>query len=1089
MMKFKKFIPSIMLCGVLSLGSGVMTACTEPTDPDKSLKEAYNVYTSVTDDSVELTFEQWLTQIKAPLQKSDDDIKSAYDSYVAVMNNAQKTPLSYNDWLSYIESVPTEGDRDLKLAYNDYALAMATAGKDALDYTVWVDEIKKASADPIDPDQNLTAAYLAYKADCQSLGKIPLPRSQWEDKIKAYIAPAIDPDQNLKATYEQYKSATVLAGKTPLTYAEWLVDIKKPTTDPESALKLAYSEYSLAMTNANKEALAYEEWVASIKQVPVSLDEGLQNAYDEYVLAMQTAEKTPLPFENWCEEIKKAPADPVDPNEELHSAYEAYKANMQTAGKIALSYENWVVEIKKASADPIDPDQNLKSAYNQYVATMQGLDKVALSLTQWKEYIVKDSTPINPDQNLSLAYNEYKTNMELAGKGSSALSYDAWKEYISEDNPLSVAYNAYVLAMNTASKTPETYNDWLERIQSVHNPITYDGVIDQLYNEYKTNGGSLSQDEWKQLIRSANLGESSGDNNEENSIDTYYQQYQVNGGSLTKTAWLAKIVESTLGATSTGGTTTPIAQILQDAYDAYKAVDTLPCDYDTFVDYLFEKCPTAVSYTVNSDGTVTCKRANSTSTTKVTLPDKYVIKAVDENENPLANVYVGLSYTDESYVNYEPAYGKTDENGECVLLFDYDLAYTSYKQYNDENGSTELTKANWTKFIKTATFKAQLSNTAVSEGYQLVPKGYVLNLGVDEILEWAITSIPFTDGEATLTFDERKSAFNNATPTNLRYSRVWNESTSQIETNSRFVSLTLEAGVYQYVTFNPYVSPAYIENDAQANEIAIQNAKNAAKGIYSITIMSDATPTMFLYSNTIQLNADGVPTAIKYATGSAPAGTDDADLIKYTGTNAINVHYNTEQLGATQTFGIVCEEDCVVILQVERIGDATERVIEEISYTPASVAQAVAETGTPKLVPVDGTAVAVYNEEDGYYHLGTKTGKILYIDLANKVERVNAEYAIKDYTTIVLPGGTSPIGDSIFTYSIRQDNEYTNTYKTIRHVFGGLVKAYGNKVNEDGLYPVTQDIYQFIEFFKSNCSAYSETPKEYAWLLPCKYYE
>ena len=1087
-MKFKKFIPSLMLCGLLSLGAGTVMACSVPVDPDKSLKEAYNVYISTTADDVELSFEQWLEKIKAPLQKSDDDIKTAYTAYTNVMTGAQKTPLSYADWLIYIASVPTDGDRDLKVAYNEYSLAMSTAGKVALSYTDWVSEIKQASADPIDPDQNLNAAYLAYKADCQSLGKIPLPKSQWEDKIKAYIAPAIDPDQNLKATYQQYYNAMILAAKTPLTYDEWLVEIKKAPADPESALKLAYSEYALAMINANKDALTYDDWVSSIKQVPVSSDEGLLNAYDAYVLAMQNAEKTALPFGNWLEEIKKAPADPVDPNEELHSAYESYKSNMQTAGKIALSYENWVVEIKKASPDPIDPDQNLKVAYNQYVITMQGFDKVPLTLTQWKDYIVQDSTAIDPDQNLKAKYNEYKTNMELAGKGTSVLSYEEWKAYISQDNPLNVAYNTYVSAMNDALKTPESYNVWFERIQSVHNPVTTDGVIDDLFSQYQTNGGTMEKDEWKELITSASLGETSGDNNSATSINTYYQQYQDNGGTLSKDAWLIKIVESTLGSTSTGSTTSPIAQILQDTYDAYKKAATLPCDYETFVDYLFEKQPTAVSYTVNADGTVSCKLSNNT-TKKVTLPLKYVVKAVDENENPLANVYVGLSYYhSDSYTTYEPTYGITDKNGECVLLFDYELAYNSYKEYNTENGNTSLSKANWTTFIKTATFNAQLSNIAANEGFELMPNGYVLDLGVDELWGWTLNSIPFENGEATLTFDERKSDFNNTIATNIKYTRVWNDSTQQIETNSRFVAVVLEAGVYQYLSFNPYVSPEYIEDNETAYNLAIDNAKNAAKGIYAITVMSDAKPTMYHYSSTAQLNSDGIPESVMFITGTAPVGTSEEDLIKYTGTNSINVHYNTEQLGSTQTFGLVCNEDCVVIIQVERIGDANERIIEEIDYTPESVSLATVESGTPTLVPVDGTAIPVYNEEDGYYHLGSKTGKILYIDLSNKVSRVNPDYAIKDYTKIVLPGGTSAVGDSIFTYSLRQDNQYLNSYKTIKHVFGGLVKAYANKVNADGLYPVTQDVYQFIQFFKSNCYAYSETPAEYTWLLPCKYY-
>lgn len=1163
-MKFRKTLPSIMLCGVLSLGAGSMTACTEPVDPNKALLEAYSAYTAVTDDSVELTFEQWLEKIKAPLQKSDDDIRIAYNTYSSAMTTAEKTPLSYEDWVSYIQSVPVEGDRDLKVAYNEYSLAMATAGITPLSYTSWVAEIEK-----IDPTKTLDAAYVAYKADCQSLGKIPLPKNQWEAKIKAYIAPAVDPDQNLKAAYNTYSTAMVLAGKVALSYDNWVTEIKKASADPidpnqnlnaayvaykadcqslgktplskeeweeaikkvladpDTTIKLAYSEYTLNMATAQKDALSYTDWVFSIKQVPVSFDEGLQNAYDEYSLAMTTAGKDPLTIENWLVEIKKVPADPVNPNEELFSAYETYKTNMQEAGKVALSYENWVTEIKKASADPVDPNQNLLAAYNSYVSTMNGLQKEVLTLSQWKEYIVQDSTPVDPDKALNDAYSAYEDAMTLAGKtplsktewlveikkatadpvdpelmlkntyeqykannSGVAMSYEDWKAYISDKNPLTLAYNDYVSAMNTANVTPESYDAWFERIKGVHGPITSEeDVINKLYTEYYNNGGALLEDEWKSVISNPNLSEPSGDDTSSNSIDTYYENYKANGGSLSPIdAWLAKIIDSTLGSTSTGSATAPIKTILSDAYDAYVAVATLPCDYDTFVSYLFEKVPTAVSYTVNADGTVTCKKANSTSTTKVTLPSKYVIKAVDENGKPLAGVYAGLSYTDEDYAPYEPVYGKTDENGECVLLLDLDLAYTSYKAIHTDNGTTALTKAKWTTFIKTVTFKAQLSSYAANEGFTLIPKGYVLDLGVDELFGWTLNSIPFENGEATLTFDERKSDYNTSTPTNLRYSRYWNSATNQIVTNSKFISLSLEAGVYQYITFNPYVSPSYVEEDDNANNVNEENAKNAAKGVYAISIMSDSNPVMYQYSNTVQSNEDGILTAVKYVTGSAPSGTDESELYKYTGTNSINVHLNTEQLGGTQTFGIVCEEDCVVIVQVERIGEANERVIEEIDYTPATVNQASTESGTPTEIPVDGTAIPVYNEEDGYYHLGTKTGKIVYIDLASKMARVNSEYAIKDYPTIVRPGGTSSVGDSIFTFAVRNDNEYINSYKTTRHIFGGLVKAYAKKANADGLYPVTQDIYEFIDFFKSNCISYSETPAQYAWLLPCKYY-
>ena len=103
--------------------------------------------------------------------------------------------------------------------------------------------------------------------------------------------------------------------------------------------------------------------------------------------------------------------------------------------------------------------------------------------------------------------------------------------------------------------------------------------------------------------------------------------------------------------------------------------------------------------------------------------------------------------------------------------------------------------------------------------------------------------------------------------------------------------------------------------------------------------------------------------------------------------NAFNISVRESELGNVYVIGIDAATNCsAAVLQVTRVGDPAWSIEDEplVEYTGAAPKPVTAPSG---LVDVDIKSSTehhlVYNEKDGYYHLDSANGPVVYVRLDN----------------------------------------------------------------------------------------------------------
>lgn len=124
---------------------------------------------------------------------------------------------------------------------------------------------------------------------------------------------------------------------------------------------------------------------------------------------------------------------------------------------------------------------------------------------------------------------------------------------------------------------------------------------------------------------------------------------------------------------------------------------------------------------------------------------------------------------------------------------------------------------------------------------------------------------------------------------------------------------------------------------------------------------------------------------------------------------------------------------------------------------------------------MDGTHVPVYNTEDGFYHLGTENGPLIVAKISQRCEYLDASFnKIQD------------AGNSMLKLHGRYD--YTD-----------FIDQYAEVCNDDGVYPVTQELMLFLQRFQSSHSYFSfggwvisqldyKPVEDYYWMFAAYFY-
>lgn len=482
----------------------------------------------------------------------------------------------------------------------------------------------------------------------------------------------------------------------------------------------------------------------------------------------------------------------------------------------------------------------------------------------------------------------------------------------------------------------------------------------------------------------------------------------------------------------------------------------------------------------------------------------YVGKAVDDSNNPVADVWLAIGYVkEESYTQL--AYAKTETNGEAKF---YGLPENSKTKGDEEFIEVEGVTA----------YELRLADGTASKGIpsgqRLVPYSYVLKVNTQEGISAEGTPYTYVVNEtfnaektATLTFNYKPNNYFNAEIKDLQYSRGYKDydcaetPANIVETKADYV-VQLTAGVYNYFNFSPYVKPEgaskndYSGTPSERENLALaetqrrlDRASKAAAGNYkvSFTTTSSANVTMYNYGNNVfSVDDEGIPTYSRYISGTAPSTATAAEAELYTGENAITLVLNTDYVKGNNCFGIKADANCTVTVTAERTGDAREIETTVVKHT-VNANDIVKEddvsgtlTSLNSAEYLDGTT-PVEKGADGWY----VNGKRVYVKLAVRDNNISADFPLNQLhkQSFGGEGSTSQRGEGAYIFT-----ETIDAYTKKQHNFYELVTKYtAEKCNSDGMYRLTDELQLFLTFYNFPGLTPDQRDRN-NWLIACYYY-
>lgn len=226
---------------------------------------------------------------------------------------------------------------------------------------------------------------------------------------------------------------------------------------------------------------------------------------------------------------------------------------------------------------------------------------------------------------------------------------------------------------------------------------------------------------------------------------------------------------------------------------------------------------------------------------------------------------------------------------------------------------------------------------------------------------------------------------------------------------------------------------------------------------------------------------------------------------------SINVSDTYWHDGYRQIFAFHGAPSSVVQVRFVRIDDAQQeyKYATETVYARQINGKAQDSTSAMELTAVPYTSSYYFDETSGYYRMGTPQdpGEIIYVAITKKATRINDSLAFSELATL----------GARYTFHHHTDVDGTKVYKDYAWFlcnYGGIGKmseaggrnfipnpadkdalSYANYVNNDGVYPVTPELKEFLELYVS-----LNTPMDLqnqtssailanAWLAACYYYK
>ena len=187
-----------------------------------------------------------------------------------------------------------------------------------------------------------------------------------------------------------------------------------------------------------------------------------------------------------------------------------------------------------------------------------------------------------------------------------------------------------------------------------------------------------------------------------------------------------------------------------------------------------------------------------------------------------------------------------------------------------------------------------------------------------------------------------------------------------------------------------------------------------------------------------------------------PAYTEESEDYKPdTESNAFSLNIRASQIGGSYVIGIAAPTNVSgTVLRITRVGDADTSIADQpwVDYKGSYTPKPFTYKGGA-LTDVDITAATsdykLVLGSDGYYHLGSASGKLVYVRLGSK-----AKYASLA-ALLGLDGGTA--GGTFGSYQY-------GSGKLVKESYNALLTEYINNMDaKEGIYPLTADLAYMIQ--------------------------
>lgn len=159
-----------------------------------------------------------------------------------------------------------------------------------------------------------------------------------------------------------------------------------------------------------------------------------------------------------------------------------------------------------------------------------------------------------------------------------------------------------------------------------------------------------------------------------------------------------------------------------------------------------------------------------------------------------------------------------------------------------------------------------------------------------------------------------------------------------------------------------------------------------------------------------------------------------------------------------QYFMSVAAKDGVdeVVITVSRVGDVAGELPETV-YSPKKAPSAFTLSGAVPTAAVDLTQnhTVVYNETDGYYHLDSATGPVLYVQLK---ENIFVSNVVNQVNFAQMLGVGSVTGGSAFKGYVYEGNT-----AVAKEDYTTAMITFINCADASGVYPLTEDLMYMID--------------------------